>query len=195
MTKNKKRLYVALYPSGTVGNEERRYDIPPSPNPLTRPVLNSPTLRRYHWAFLVGPKVEAGKAVPGMRYHVKNFPGSRWVYEELEAKDVRWTNRLLARIVVAKIEDQGRLVDIMRNTPVVQGDDSWRCRSWIADVLARLDRDDRAVGTAKLGWGEIEAKARAYVAEKDAAGRYSTVDELLKPKPTWDLLAGKEIVP
>ncbi|PNY24363.1 Uncharacterized protein TCAP_05703 [Tolypocladium capitatum] len=174
MVPNKKRLYVALYPSGTVGSEERR----------------------YHWAFLVGPKAEAGKAaVAGMRYHVKNLPGSSWVYEELEAKDVRWTNNLLARIVVAKIEDESRLRDIFHNTPVVQGDGNWRCRSWVADVLARLERDGKAVGTARLGWGEIEAKARAYVAEKYAAGRYSTAAELAKLKPTWDLLQGREIVP
>lgn len=27
MTANKKRLYIALYPSGVVGNEERRYPV------------------------------------------------------------------------------------------------------------------------------------------------------------------------
>ncbi|KND87356.1 hypothetical protein TOPH_07988 [Tolypocladium ophioglossoides CBS 100239] len=173
MASNKKRLYVALYPSGTVGSEERR----------------------YHWAFLIGPRVESGTAAAGTRYHVKNFPGSSWVYEELAARDVRWTNNLLARIVVAKIKDEGRLNDIIRNTPLAQGDDNWRCRSWVADVLARLERDGQAVGTAKLDWGEIEAKARAYVADKNAAGRYSTTEELMKPKPMWDLLEGREIVP
>ncbi|KAH9824538.1 hypothetical protein Tdes44962_MAKER04358 [Teratosphaeria destructans] len=48
MPSNKERLYVALYPSGVVNNEERR----------------------YHWGFLTEPKIEGDDAVPGGRYHV-----------------------------------------------------------------------------------------------------------------------------
>ena len=41
-------------------------------------------VRRYHWGFLIGPKVENQDAVPGTRHHVKNAIGRGWVYEEAE---------------------------------------------------------------------------------------------------------------
>ncbi|GAB1311873.1 hypothetical protein MFIFM68171_02083 [Madurella fahalii] len=69
MVSNKKRLYIALYPSGVVINEERR----------------------YHWSFLIGPKVEDKPQVPGMRYHVKNHPIQGWVYEEVPLANAQST--------------------------------------------------------------------------------------------------------
>ncbi|KAH6960333.1 hypothetical protein HG530_008171 [Fusarium avenaceum] len=169
---NKTRLYIALYPSGVVNNEERR----------------------YHWGFLIGPKNEGGTEVPGMRYHVKNHPIQSWVYEEISLSNVRSTNSLLARIVIAKIEDEKRLIEIIRNTSVVTNDPNWRCRTWVAEVLARIAQDGNAVGTAELDWRKIEAVARDYVANKTAAGRYLNSADIMQPKPTWDMLQGKEIV-
>ncbi|KAF5565909.1 hypothetical protein FNAPI_1458 [Fusarium napiforme] len=186
MVINKKRLYVALYPSGVVNNLERR----------------------YHWGFLIGPKKESTPEVPGMRYHVKNLPVGGWVYEELSLPNIRSTTRLLARIVIAKVEDEGRLVEIIRNTPVVQNDPNWRCRRWVADVLSRIAQDGMgkwppqsiaqdggAVGTSELDWAKIKPVAREYVANKTAAGRCLHGEDMLLPKPTWDMLQGKEVVP
>ncbi|CVK85343.1 uncharacterized protein FPRN_06780 [Fusarium proliferatum] len=94
--------------------------------------------------------------------------------------NVRSTTRLLARIMIAKIEDEDRIVEIIRNTPVVQNDPNWQCRTWVADVLSRTAQDGGAVGTAELDWAKIEPVAREYVvAQADlghAAGkRGSTV--------------------
>ncbi|KAI9731453.1 MAG: hypothetical protein M1818_007843 [Claussenomyces sp. TS43310] len=173
MSGNKKRLYVALYPSGVVGNEERR----------------------FHWAFLIGPKAERGADVPGIRYHVKNDPMNGWVYEEKSVSDVRSTNTLLARIVIAKVQDEQRLISLLRNLPVVNGDPNWRCRSWVRQALMEIAKDGKCVGTSELNWGAIEAFARQYVNQKTAAGRYVKAEDMLKPKPTYDLLEGKETVP
>ncbi|KAI1176473.1 hypothetical protein F4777DRAFT_268813 [Nemania sp. FL0916] len=169
---NKPRLYIALYPSG---------------------VPNNPELK-YHWAFLVGPKIENDEIVPGARYHVKNsFQG--WTYEEMELQNVRNTTTLLVRILIAKIEDEKRLVELFRRVPVVQGDPSWRCRTWIANALAEIAKDGKCVGTAELNWQRIEAFARQYVGDKTAGGRYENAADLLRPKPTWDLLENRETVP
>lgn len=130
-----------------------------------------------------------------MRYHVKNRPTTGWEYEEVALPNVRNTNSLLARILIAKIEDEGRLIEILRTTGVVQNDPEWRCRTWVATVLGRIAEDGKAVGTAELDWSSIEAKAREYVARKTAAGRYLTARDLEHPKPTWDMLQGKEVVP
>ena len=51
--------------------------------------------------------------MPGARYHVKNAPLGGWVYEEIPLENVRATNSLLARILIAKIEDEERLIDIL----------------------------------------------------------------------------------
>ncbi|KAI5369202.1 hypothetical protein Slin14017_G000810 [Septoria linicola] len=149
---------------------------------------------RYHWGLIVGPKNETPSQVPGKRYHVRNTPTQGWKYEEAELHNVRTTNNLLARILIAKVEDHERLVAILRSIPIVQNDPNWRCRSWIANALAELAKDDKAVGTSQLNWAVVEMTARQYVARKTAAGRYQRAEDMLKPKPTWDMLENKETV-
>ncbi|KAF2183004.1 hypothetical protein K469DRAFT_728319 [Zopfia rhizophila CBS 207.26] len=144
MAAKKKCLYIALYPSGVVGNEESR----------------------YHWAFLIGPKAEKGVDVPSVRYHVKNNPISGWTYEEKSVSDVRSTNTLLVRIVIAKVENEQRLINPLRNLPV-NSDSNWRCRSWVGQALVEIAKDGECV----------------------------KAEDMLKPKPTYDLLEGKETVP
>ena len=120
---------------------------------------------------------------------------SGWFYEEAPLTNVRTTINLLARIVVAKVTDEARLVQILRETPVVQNDPNWRCRTWVADALRRIEEDGRAVGTSRLDWDEIERTGRGYVGHKTKKGRYATMADLEGPKPTWDLLEGRETVP
>ncbi|KAK4495130.1 hypothetical protein PRZ48_013457 [Zasmidium cellare] len=173
MPGSKLRLYVALYPSGVVDNEQQK----------------------YHWGLLIGPKNESGPNVPGTRFHVKNLAWEGWKYEEHDLPNVRCSNSLLARILVAKVEDRARLVSILRNVPIVQNDPKWRCRTWIASALEALRRDGKAVGTSEMSWERIEAKGREYVAGKMASGRYKQEPrELAKPRPTWDLIVNKETV-
>ena len=152
-------------------------------------------VRRYHWGFLIGPKVESEDTVPGTRHHVKNPIGRGWVYEEAELQNVRNTTMLLARLVIAKVIDERRLVEIIRSVPLVQNDPNWRCRTWVADVLSRVAMDGGSVGTAELSWSRIERVAREYVGRKTAEGRYGRGTDPTKPKPTWNMLEGKEVVP
>ncbi|KAI0155603.1 hypothetical protein BJ166DRAFT_337965 [Pestalotiopsis sp. NC0098] len=172
MPSDKPRLYVALYPSGVVGNEERK----------------------YHWGFLIGPKAESKKGTPGGRYHVKNSPWG-WTYEERALDNVQNTTSLLARILIAKIENEQHLIALLGRVPVIQGDSNWRCRTWIGSALAEIAKDGKCVGTAELDWKKIEAFGRRYVAEKTASGRYRTAEDLLQAKPTWDMLENREIIP
>lgn len=134
-------------------------------------------------------------AVPGMRCHVKNSPFGGWIYEEVSLQNVKNTTTLLARIMIAKVEDQNRLLSIFRETPVIQDDPEWRCRTWIADVLQRISRDGHAVGTSELDWVKIETFARNYVARKANEGRYMHGADMAKDKPMWNLIEGKEAIP
>ncbi|KAG9249737.1 uncharacterized protein F5Z01DRAFT_745957 [Emericellopsis atlantica] len=119
-------------------------------------------IAKYHWSFLGGPKIEIEPEVPGIRYHVKNTPFQGWVYEEVRLRNVKTTVGLLARITITKVEDEKRLIEIFRATP--------------------------------LGWANIEALARDYVAKKSKLGRYSSGADMSKDKPTWDMIEGRETI-
>ncbi|KAG5918836.1 hypothetical protein E4U42_006725 [Claviceps africana] len=150
---------------------------------------------RFHWAFLIGPKAEAGKHVPGLRCHVKNPAITGWFYDENKLQDVKCTVNLLVRILVAKIEDEKGLLTILRETPVIQDDPSFTCRTWLADALMRISKaEPKVTGTSQLDWDKIEIKSRRYVEQKVAAGRYRDETQVLGPKPTWDLTSQKEII-
>jgi len=119
--------------------------------------------------------------VPGRRCHVKNRlninpdgPSSVWEYEELQLQNVQNTNTLLVRVIIGKVENLNRLLEIFRSIPVFQNDPGWRCRSWCADALAAIAKDGEAVGTSVLDWQRIEQAARRYVGEKTAQGRFAT---------------------
>ena len=68
-----------------------------------------------------------------------------WAYEERGVDDVRSTNTLLARFVIVKVEDKRRLINLLRNLLVVNGDPNWRCRSWIAKALTEIAKDGKCV--------------------------------------------------
>ncbi|KAI2472745.1 hypothetical protein F4781DRAFT_320045 [Annulohypoxylon bovei var. microspora] len=172
MVSNKKRLYLALYPSG---NTSGREDL------------------KYHLAFFIGPKPEYGVEVPGMRFHVKNPPGGGWRYVEDELSDVQSSVRLLVRVVIAKVTDERQLIEVFRNTPIFQNDPNFNCRTWAIDALSRIS-SRKVVGTSQLNWDIVEERARSYVAEKTAAGRFGHGQDMMKPKPTWDMLEDKEII-
>jgi hypothetical protein len=113
-----------------------------------------------------------------------------------ELNDVKSPDNLLARLVIAKVEDEKLLQDIFCNTPVIQGNPEWRCRTWIADALCRLaNAPGKAVGTAELDWDKIEGEARRYVMQKTDEGRYLDSESVLLPRPTWDMLEGREVIP
>lgn len=110
-------------------------------------------------------------------------------------RNVRNNGSLLVRILMAKVKDERRLADILRGIPVVQGDPSWRCRTWVANALGAIERDGAAVGTAILDWEQIETVARQYAGDKTRAGRFRDSSMAQQPKPTWDMLRNRETVP
>nr|POE49203.1 hypothetical protein CFP56_32353 [Quercus suber] len=130
-----------------------------------------------------------------MRYHVRNTPGGGWQYEETPLRSVQSTMNLLARITIAKIDNEDRLIRILRNLPVIQNDPDWRCRTWVASALDAMARDGKAVGTSELDWKNIETFAREYVSRKHAGGRYGSGIDMLAAKPTYDMMTHQETIP
>lgn len=108
--------------------------------------------------------------------------------------NIKVVDNLLARILIAKVEDVDSLTAIFESVPVVQNDPNWRCTSWVASALEAVAKDGKTVGTSELDWLKIEEFGRRYVAEKTAAGRYSEIKDLDGPRPLWDLLENKEMI-
>lgn len=166
---------------------------------------------RYHWALLVGPKNENGP-VKGKRYHAINPPpapgGPRWEYKPDKVPDVRATAQLVARVTVAKIVNEKRLIKIISDPSKVPVDPPnwkgkedgseprWTCRIWEIAALEAIMADGKAVGTNALGDidgpdGVIE-KTKAFVERMKQKKRYAEGTDALAPKPLLDLMTGSE---
>lgn len=163
-------------------------------------------LTRYHWALLVGSKKENPGPVAGQRYHVKNQPiGPPWKYDAGEVQDVRVTAQLLARVAIAKVVDEKRLVDILEQIPVnptdwdgrVNGrEPRWTCRIWAIAALKAIRADGNVVGTNVLDNieepGGIIETAKAFVARHIQNRRYAAGRDAMEPKPLLDMMTGQE---
>lgn len=229
---NKNRLYVTVYPNDDAPEDKERYlaewgKIPPPKSvKLVSFVQVSAKPNRaressFSWGFLVGPKNEDKVINPGTRYHIHRVPtatednpgGFRWRYVEAALPSISRVERMYARILIAKIENDDRLELLLRETPrprAVENDpvatalhESYGSHVWVAQVLEKLasmDKKNRVVGrSAVLDWPLIERKARRYVTLKMATDRYdeSYLQEsgCLLPKPCWDMLLDREITP
>ncbi|KAF3893290.1 DNAJ domain containing protein [Trichophyton interdigitale] len=175
---NKYRLYVVLYVRG-----------------------GSPTMPgkedTYHWAFLVGPKVE-GKGSRGIRYQVKQRQqlggGLEWEFEERECP-LTPTNMLLVRVIIGKILDRDRLAEIMRNTPVRESQPGWNCVVWVKEALESLANDPKALGTSVTEWDRVRNAAMEYCQQKKDQHRFNAWSNFDMDKaPTYDLLELKETI-
>ncbi|KGO75059.1 hypothetical protein PITC_047420 [Penicillium italicum] len=178
MPSNKDRLYVALYARG--GN----------PTMLGKEDT-------YHWALIVGPKVEAEDGM-GVRYHAKErlelAGGSKWFFEERECP-LAPTSMLLVRIMVGKVADGNRLVEILRNTPIRQGQPGWNCVIWVKEALEMLKVDPKALGTSVVEWEKVRSGAMDYCQRKKDQHRFDGQGNFdMKKVPAYDLIERKEII-
>ncbi|EFE44655.1 hypothetical protein TRV_00582 [Trichophyton verrucosum HKI 0517] len=175
---NKNRLYVALYARG-----------------------GSPTMPgkedTYHWAFLVGPKVE-GESSKGIRYQVKQRHqigvGLEWVFEERECP-LTPTSMLLVRVIIGKILDMNRLAEILRNTPVREDQPGWNCVAWVKEALESLANDSKALGTSVTEWDKVRNAAMEYCQQKKDQRRFNAWSNFdMNKTPTYNLLELKETI-
>ncbi|KAJ5621593.1 hypothetical protein N7528_006376 [Penicillium herquei] len=177
MPSNKDRLYVALYVRAGKPKMPGKEDT-------------------YHWAFTVGPKKEPGEH-RGNRYHANEKPsvehGSEFFYQESDCRNA--SNMLLVRIVIGKVTNRARLLEIMRTNPVQNGQSGWNCISWIRQGLEMLQSDNSALGTSVLDWETVRNEAMDYCQRKRDTHRFDgqgDIFDIMKP-PTYDLLERREI--
>jgi hypothetical protein len=187
MPRNKPRLQLALY---------------------ARPKHPS----TYHYALFISPKraQRARSADSATKHHVKNTLQNvsgeltqPWRYERLAVPDVRLEQRLLVRVVIAKITtttSPEALDRILEAVPVYQVDDhgpnrgqSFTCSTWVRAALEELRTQGAVAGLGE--WEAIQSKALEYVERKTEEGRWSADWKgEIGVVPMLDLLTGREVV-
>jgi hypothetical protein len=161
-----------------------------------------------HYALLVSPKsTKDNVSTSATKHHVKNtlqningVISQPWRYERVAIPDTNLEQRLLVRVVVAKvilpIDELERIVETL---PVYRDDEVERmegkvfsCKTWVRDVLDELVKHGAIAGYP--GWEWIERKASDYVEAKMSAGRWDASWDGAKGVPMLDL-GGRELVP
>lgn len=156
----------------------------------------------YHWTFIVGPKAES-ESSRGYRFHAKekiSFIGnppvakSLWHYEELEVPLIP-DSMLLVRVMIGKVKEMEQLRSIFQDTPIRPEIEGWNCVEWIKESFIKVIQDGKALGRCATSWEEVRDTAMCYVADKKASHRFDgTVSYDSTLVPTWDMLAGAELI-
>lgn len=125
----------------------------------------------------------------GIRYHAKERPklvgGSEWKFEERECS-LSSTSMLLVRIVVGKVADGNRLVEMLRNTPIREGE---------PESLEMLKADNKALGTSVVEWEKVRNGAMDYCQRIKNQHRFDGQGNFdMKGALIYDFMVGKEII-
>jgi len=145
----------------------------------------------------VGPKDEENND-QGKRYHAKEQLGangrSEWRFEERDIF-MALTNMLLVRILIAKVTNMDRLINIVRSIPVQQGVAGWNCVSWVCEALVALEADGKALGTSVVEWTKVRDAAMNFCQRKKDEHRFDGESNFDTSKaPTFDLIENRETV-
>lgn len=118
----------------------------------------------------------------------------QWKYEEVPISLLA-TQMLLVRIMIAKIENHDRLLQIMRGIPVRAGEEGWNCVGWVKEALLELQRDGHTLGTAVSDWVTVRDAAMGFVQKKKDEHRFDGVVKINEKRAaTFDLITEKETI-
>lgn len=79
---------------------------------------------------------------------------------------------LLVRVIIGKVENNERLVNVLRTTPIRQGDSSWNYVGWVKEALEGLKADGQALGTCVIEWNSVRDGAMTYCQRKKDEHRF-----------------------
>jgi hypothetical protein len=115
-----------------------------------------------------------------LRLHARNYlsgPESvTWFFEEIRVQ-AKGTSKLLATIPLGEIVDMDHLLEILRDTPIHQGEVNWNCVSWIRKALDDLSHDSTAItlGALARDWPTLRDSAMEAAAQKAVQYQSSAV--------------------
>lgn len=161
---------------------------------------------RYHWALLIGPKVESANT------HVRRFHAlermsrpdpegpvvSSWRFEERQLPGGP-AAMLLVRVMVGKVNHISVAEELLRRVPVRSRDvDGWNCVAWVKEAIERLRESEGAMASCVQDWEDMKQDALAFVRAKKAAHRFDgKAEEGIFDKdkvPTYDALLKRELI-
>lgn len=99
--------------------------------------------------------------------------------------DVRVTVQLLARVAIAKLEDEERVIQAIQTVPVdptewdgqnCSREPRWTCRVWLLAALRTIQNDENTLGTNVLGDmdGVVEATKTLLLSRWKTGGTIHT---------------------
>jgi hypothetical protein len=119
------------------------------------------------------------------------------LYENREIS-LQPTSAIMVRVMIGKVADGARLMDVFAKTPIragYAGYENWNCVSWVQEALTRAAQDGKALGTCHTSWTFVRDTAMWYVAKKAADHRFDGQGQFDQGKvATWDAIEGKELV-
>lgn len=102
---------------------------------------------------------------------------------------------LLVRVMIGKLENKERLVHVLRNTPIKQGQPGWNCVASVREVLEGLRADGKALGTSVTEWDRVRDGAMRYCQTKKYQHRFDGKGNFdITTAATYDLIEEKEII-
>jgi hypothetical protein len=125
---------------------------------------------------------------------------SYWRHEDTETTMLP-TNKLLVRILVAKIADEDGLRALLANhVPMRPEQEGWNCVGWVQEAFEKASSHEPPVLETIAGgrWQAVRDAAMRYVESKVADHRFDGLGTLPFGEglpPTWDLLRQCETVP
>lgn len=145
----------------------------------------------------MGPKDDI-KHERGTRYHAKEVlkpdAGFEWAFEE-KPTSMMPTQRILVRLVIAKIEDTDGLAKLLRQIPIRPEQEGWNCVLWVKDALTYLERSKSILGRSVIEWETVRRAAMSYCQQKIDQHRFDGKGKFdISRVPTFDLIQQKETI-
>jgi len=137
----------------------------------------------------------------GMRFHAKETITSMGVAWQYEATSIplKPTKMLLVRIIISRIRNMDRLINIFQSTPIRAGQpghENWNCVEWVKEALELAGCDGEALQSPTIDWELVRNTAMWYANKKQKEHRFDgqgTYDQ--SKTATWDLLTRQELIP
>ncbi|GAP86622.1 putative putative conserved hypothetical protein [Rosellinia necatrix] len=182
MSSDNDSLYVALHASGAKQTMSTGEDL-------------------YHWALLVGPKIDERdlqreREAPGHRFHaITRVEGPErqpvWRFEEVQLP-MKPSSMQLVRIVVGRVQDMGQLRKIFEQIPVQPGTPGWNYE-WTKAALEAATQDGNALSASVPDWESVKSTAMSYAQQKKDAHRFDgRIYYDRDQAATWDMLEDTE---
>ncbi|KAK3352902.1 hypothetical protein B0T25DRAFT_543081 [Lasiosphaeria hispida] len=111
-------------------------------------------------------------------------------------------DNLLARVLIAKIEDMDRFdAYALKMKPETKPKSVSGCtdnsREWVSRALEEIEKAGNMLSKSSElpAWSQIEGETKKFIRKKKQVGRYDRLADMVqsRPKPAYDMINGWEV--